>query len=344
MCIFKTINKKLLVDDFTRLPPSTHEYIERYERCRAKVRPTGIRRILRRVTPSSRYQTVQELKSCLFRFEVYDPVRYEECLELLSDYLREHRLYDELLYIYNTSLHFFRRTRDTEKLLTHYTYIIAILEKRLTMENRNLIAKYYTDMALVNICEKDDIASAIENLMTARTQYADTNMISIQKTYFQMACLYILSHNYQTAIDICEMALFPHMDDFIRQVMKHEIPFLCIYVLVLVAELGENTPPSLVATTEPVRHRLHPRAVLRRIRHSYRGIDDYDHYMFLLNVISSVEGVNIDHFNHEVSKYTGLNGRLYPDDRVYNRIITDIRRKILRLRSEKNNANEKLNI
>jgi len=332
MCIFKKIKKRLLVDDFTHLPPSTYEYVERFQRCRAKIRPTGIRRILRILTPSSRYQTIQELKSCLFRFEVYDPVRYEECLELLSDYLREHRLYDELLYIYNISLHFFRRTRDTEKLLRQYTYIIAILEKRLTAESRTLIAKYYTDMAFVNICERDDIVSAIENLMTARTQHADNNTISIQKTYFQMACLYILSHDYQTAIDICEMALFPHLEDFIRQVMKHEVPFLCIYILALVA----NDEHS-------VRH-LHPRAVLRRIRHSYRGIDDYDHYMFLLNVISSVEGVNIDHFNHEVSKYVGLHGRLYPDDRVYNRIITDIRRKILRLRSEKNNANEKLNI
>ena len=332
VCFGRKQKKTLLADECTHTPQTAHinEYIGRFNECRRRVRPTGIRRMLRYLTPRlacvrSRYILIQELKVCLFRFEIYDSVRYEECLEVLCEYLREHRLHDELLYIYNTSIHYFRRIRDTDKLLSQYQSIIAVLEKRLTTDNRNMIAKYYTDMALVNIQDRDDIATAIENLMTARTYYTDSNTPSgILKTQFQMACLYILAHNYPTAIDICESALFPHVEDTIRRVMNHEIPFLCIYILTLVVELGN----------EPY-HRTHPRAVLRRIRHSYRGIDDYDHYMFLLNVISSVEGVNIDHFNHEVSSYHGLQGRLYPDDRIYQRIITEIRRKILRLRLEK---------
>jgi len=323
--------------------PHLEEHVRNYMVCRKKIQAKRWRCFLRAITPKVTYnrsksEIIKVMKTCLFRFEIYAPALYEECLYYLSEYLREHRNYDELLYIYTTSTHFFRRHRDIEKLFLHYHYIIDILEKRLTYDNRNLIAKYYSDMALIHMSECDDIATAIENLMMARTHYKDSNTPSgIQKTHFQMACLYILSDRYSVAVDICEAILFPHIEDVIRPVMRDDIAFICVYILALIVELGSEpaTLPATLPAPHPPKKRIHPRVILRRIKNSYLGIDDYDHYMFLLNILSSVEGVNIDHFNHEVSKYTGLHGRLYPDDRVYHRIITDIRRKIMRERCEK---------
>ena len=212
---------------------------------------------------------------------------YGECLEKLILLLNLEKRTPNINYYLNQAIYYYKHIKDHINELNTLNKLIEF------SENNNIspifIANYHKDIA--NILEHNfELDDAVEHLLIARsimTKYPN-NKTEIEQINFQIACIYISRGLYDISHEYLYGILFfkPKYTVYYK-----ENQIIIIYILNLLAK-GDNI--SVI------------RKKLVDITLIYLNFDETDEYVFIINIISSIENNDNEHFIFEIHRFSQI--------------------------------------
>ena len=215
---------------------------------------------------------------------------YEKCLEKLILLLTLEKRNEHIIYYVNQSIHYYRRSNDHSNELKSLYKLLDIYENENENDDRHIfIANCHKDIAhlLEYNFELDD---AVNHLLIARSimnKYS-TYKIEIQQLNLKIACIYISRGLY----DISNEYLYGIIFFKPKYTVYHkENEIIIMYILNLLAK-GDMV--SVI------------RKKLEEITLIYLNFYETDEYDFVINIISSVENNDNEHFVFEIHRFSQI--------------------------------------
>lgn len=258
-----------------------------------------------------RNQSIEMIKDLLHKNNQY----FDEGLYLLIELLKKEARTNEMIYYYNYSLSYYKRNAEYHKLITIYKIIIRILEDNpniyvLEADSNTLLIRYNRDISEI-LAQNFELDEAIYYLERARKiSRLANNSLGIDSISVQIGILLILTKRYDRAIACFETIISdkPHYN-----FQQKDMNIIMLYILTMLANNYSTY------TT---------RNCFEELKKKYMNLYECREYIFLINVISSVENNDLDHLTHEVHNME------LTKEPVFKQLFVDIHRLIV-LKSRK---------
>ena len=213
---------------------------------------------------------------------------YDKCLEKLILLLTLEKRNEHIIYYINQSVHYYRRAKEYNNELKSLYKLLDICENK-NVDSHIFIANCHKDIA--HILEYNfEIDDAVVHLLIARSimnKYS-TYKIEIQQLNFKIACIYISKGLYDISNEYLYGILFFKPK---YTVYQKENEIIIIYILNLLAK-GD--------TVSVIRKKLEEITLI------YLNFYETDEYDFVINIISSVENNDNEHFVFEIHRISQI--------------------------------------
>jgi hypothetical protein len=213
---------------------------------------------------------------------------YDKCLEKLILLLTMEKRNEHIINYINQSVHYYRRIKDYCNELKSLYKLLDIYENK-NIDSHIFIANCHKDIA--HILEYNfELDDAVDHLLIARSimnKYDDFT-IEIEQISFQIACIYISRGLYEISHEYLYGLLF-FKPKYTVYYKENEI--IIIYILNLLAK-GDMF--------SVIRNKLEDITLI------YLNFYETDGYDFVINIISSIENNDNEHYIFEIHRFSQL--------------------------------------
>jgi hypothetical protein len=229
---------------------------------------------------------IYQLESLIHQVE--NTQYYDKCLEKLILLLTLENRNEQIIYYINQSVHYYRRNKDQSNELKSLYKLLDICENT-NVDRHIFIANCHKDIAYI-LEYNFELDDAVNHLLIARSimnKYSTYNL-EIQQLNFKIACIYISRGLYDISHEYLYGILF-FKPKYTVYYKENEI--IIIYILNLLAR-GDMI--SVI------------RKKLEEITLIYLNFYETDEYDYVINIISSIENNDNEHFIFEIHRFSQI--------------------------------------
>jgi len=284
--------------------------IELFKNTKKLIFPNIFWKIIYSINPNYLNRKKQRMIGELKTIIKYENDYFEEAISILIDLLKKDNHINEVIYYYNYCIKYYKSMRNKTNMILVYKLLInTILECDsiyfIDNERDNMLVQTYIDFSDI-LFENVQSIEAIKYLEEAmKLCYKICSYSVLENICLKLATIYIDINEYKKALIFLDDTIkYKPRYSFSRRDMK----IIILYILLLLA---------MDSTCLEVRKQLD------FLRKTYTNIYECEEYLFIINMISSVENSDVNHFTHEIHNIK------FKKEEVYTKLFIDIHKNIL---------------